>query len=188
LKIRDASHLWGKDAIETQELLKAELGNVRTGAIGYAGEKLSKISGVDFEERQAGRAGGGAVMGSKMLKAIAVRGTKNIPYANVEALRETIKKWNQKIVGSPVQELDMKYGSGEFYEWVNKIMGVFPVKNWQQSYFEDSFNAHPDGKSPLDPYYWAPLYTEKHHPCPNCNKPCGRHIVFKEGKYAPLRG
>jgi len=57
----------------------------------------------------------------------------------------------------------------------------------QQSYFEDSFNAHPDGKSPLDPYYWAPLYTEKHHPCPNCNKPCGRHIVFKEGKYAPLR-
>jgi len=59
-------------------------------------------------------------MGSKMLKAIAVRGTKNIPYANVEALRETIKKWNQKIVGSPVQELDMKYGSGEFYEWVNK--------------------------------------------------------------------
>jgi len=58
--------------------------------------KLSKISGVDFEERQAGRAGGGAVMGSKMLKAIAVRGTKNIPYANVEALRETIKKWNQK--------------------------------------------------------------------------------------------
>ncbi|HOA65054.1 MAG TPA: aldehyde ferredoxin oxidoreductase family protein [Coprothermobacter proteolyticus] len=187
VEIRDASHLWGKDAIETQELLKAELGNVRTGAIGYAGEKLSKISGVDFEERQAGRAGGGAVMGSKMLKAIAVRGTKNIPYANVEALRETIKKWNQKIVGSPVQELDMKYGSGEFYEWVNKIMGVFPVKNWQQSYFEDSFNAHPDGKSPLDPYYWAPLYTEKHHPCPNCNKPCGRHIVFKEGKYAPLR-
>ena len=187
VEIRDASHLWGKDALETQELLKEELGNVRTGAIGYSGEKLSKISGVDFEERQAARAGGGAVMGSKMLKAIAVRGTKSIPYADVEALREAIKRWSQKIVGSPVAELDMKYGSGEFYEWVNKIMGVFPVKNWQQSYFEDSFNAHPDGKSHLDPYYWAPLYTEKHHPCPNCNKPCGRHIVIKEGKYAPLR-
>jgi len=39
-------------------------------------------------------------------------------------------------------------------------MGVFPVKNWQQSYFEDSFNAHPDDKSPLDPYYWL-LYTQK---------------------------
>jgi len=49
VEIRDASHLWGKDAIETQELLKAELGNVRTGAIGYAGEKLSKISGVDLK-------------------------------------------------------------------------------------------------------------------------------------------
>jgi len=54
VEIRDAS-IFGKDAIETQELLKAELGNVRTGAIGYAGEKLSKISGVDFEERQAGK-------------------------------------------------------------------------------------------------------------------------------------
>jgi len=136
VEIRDASHLWGKDALETQELLKEELGNVRTGAIGYSGEKLSKISGVDFEERQAARAGGGAVMGSKMLKAIAVRGTKSIPYADVEGLREAIKRWSQKIVGSPVAELDMKYGSGEFYEWVNKIMGVFPVKNWQQSYLK----------------------------------------------------
>jgi len=43
VEIRDASHLWGKDAIETQELLKAELGNVRTGAIGYAGENFLRF-------------------------------------------------------------------------------------------------------------------------------------------------
>lgn len=186
-EIRDASNLWGKDAIETQEILKNELGDVRTCAIGYAGEKLSKIAGVDFEERQSARAGGGAVMGSKLLKAIAVKGTHEIPVSDREKLKEAIKEWNGKIIGSEVAKLDMAYGSGEFYEWVNKEIGVFPVKNWQQSYFEDSFKAHPDGKSHLDPYYWSPLYTEKLHPCPNCNKPCGRYIVFKEGKYAPFK-
>ena len=187
VELKDASNLWGKDAIETQEILKNEHGNVNTCAIGYSGEMLSKISGIDFEERQAARAGGGAVMGSKMLKAIAVKGTKDIPVASSEKLKEAIKKWNGKIIGSEVAKLDMAYGSGEFYEWVNKEIGVFPVKNWQQSYFEDSFKAHPDGKSHLDPYYWSPKYTEKLHPCPNCNKPCGRHIVIKEGKYAGLR-
>ena len=186
VELKDASNLWGKDAIETQEILKNEHGNVNTCAIGYSGEMLSKISGIDFEERQAARAGGGAVMGSKMLKAIAVKGTKDIPVASSEKLKEAIKKWNGKIIGSEVAKLDMAYGSGEFYEWVNKEIGVFPVKNWQQSYFEDSFKAHPDGKSHLDPYYWSPKYTEKLHPCPNCNKPCGRHIVIKEGKYAGL--
>lgn len=187
VEIRDASFLWGKDTLEAQAMLKKELGNVRTGAIGYSGEKCSKIAGVDFEERQAARGGGGAVMGSKMLKAIAVRGSKKIPYDDPEALKNSIRKWTKKIVGSPVADLDMKYGSGEFYEWVNKIMGVFPVDNWQQSYFEESFNAHPEDKSHLDPYYWSPLYTEKLHPCPNCNKPCGRYISFTEGKYAPLK-
>jgi len=187
VEIRDAAHLWGKDAIETQEFLKDDLGNVSTCAIGYAGEMLSKISGIDFEERQSARAGGGAVLGSKKLKAIAVKGTKEIPVEDTANLKEAIKKWNGKIVGSEVAKLDMAYGSGEFYEWVNKEIGVFPVKNWQQSYFEDSFKAHPGGKSHLDPYYWSPIYTEKLHPCPNCNKPCGRHILIKEGKYAGLR-
>ncbi len=186
--IKDASSLWGKDAIETQEILRSELGNdFRTAAIGPAGEKLLRIADIDFEERQSARAGGGAVMGSKNLKAIAVKGTKEVEYADAEALRKAIANWNKKINGSEVQRLDMKYGSGEFYEWVNKERGVFPVKNWQESYFEESFEKHKDGKSPLDPYYWAPKYTEKYHPCPNCTKPCGRIISIKEGKYAGTR-
>lgn len=188
VEIRPAEHLWGKDAIETQEILQKELGNdFKTCAIGYAGEKLSKIAGIDFEERQSARAGGGAVMGSKMLKAIAARGTKKIEYGNEDALREAILEWNKLIVGSEVQKLDMAYGSGEFYEWVNKEIGVFPVKNWLESCFDESFELHKGEKSHLDPYYWSPKYTEKYHPCPNCNKPCGRHIVIKEGKYAGTR-
>ncbi len=186
--IKDASILWGKDAIETQEILREELGDdFRTAAIGPAGEKLSKIASIDFEERQSARAGGGAVMGSKKLKAIAVRGSKQVQYADTEALKRAIANWNKKINGSEVQKLDMKYGSGEFYEWINKERGVFPVKNWQESYFEESFERYKNGKSPLDPYYWAPKYMEKYHPCPNCTKPCGRIISIKEGKYAGTR-
>ncbi len=188
VEIRSAEALWGKDAIETQEMLQKELGkDFKTCAIGYAGEKLSKISGIDFEERQSARAGGGAVMGSKKLKAIAVRGTANIEFADPEALKDAIMTWNKKIVGSEVQKLDMDYGSGEFYEWVNKEIGVFPVKNWQESCFDESFEMHKGEKSHLDPYYWSPKYTEKHHPCPHCNKPCGRHIVITDGKYSGTR-
>ena len=183
--VKDASHLWGRDAIETQEILRKDLGSeFRTAAIGTAGEKLLLIADIDFEERQSARAGGGAVMGSKMLKAIAVKGTKTPGYADLEALKKAILEWNKKINASEAKKLDMGYGSGEFYEWINKERGVFPVKNWQESYFEESFDKHKDGKSPLDPYYWSPKYTEKLHPCPNCTKPCGRFISIKEGKYA----
>ena len=186
--IKDASHLWGRDAIETQEILRKDLGNeFRTAAIGTSGEKLLLVADIDFEERQSARAGGGAVMGSKMLKAIAVKGTKLPVYADLEALKKAILEWNKKINASEAKKLDMGYGSGEFYEWVNKERGVFPVKNWQESYFEESFDKHKDGKSPLDPYYWSPKYTEKLHPCPNCTKPCGRFISIKEGKYAGTR-
>ena len=186
--IKDASALWGKDSIETQEILRKELGaDFRTAAIGTSGEKLLRIADIDFEERQSARAGGGAVMGSKMLKAIAVRGTKSPHYADHEALKKAILSWNKKINESDAKKLDMGYGSGEFYEWVNKERGVFPVRNWQESYFEESFKKHEGEKSPLDPYYWSPKYTEKLHPCPNCTKPCGRFISIKEGKYAGTR-
>jgi len=185
VEIRDATNLWGKDTIETQEFLRKELSkDFRTCAIGPAGEKLLRIADIDFEERQSARAGGGAVMGSKLLKAIAVKGTGSVEYADKDLLKVAITTWNKTINGSEAQKLDMGYGSGEFYEWVNKERGVFPVKNWQESLFKESFEKHKGGKSPLDPYYWSPKYTERLHPCPNCTKPCGRFFVIKEGKYA----
>lgn len=188
VEIKDASKFWGKDAIETQDELKKELGNgFRTCAIGTAGEKMLRIADIDFEERQSARSGGGAVMGSKMLKAIAIRGTNEVEYADKKTLLSEIKKWNKIINESEAKKLDMAYGSAEFFDWVNKERGVFPVKNWNESSFEESFNSHEDGRSPLDPYYWSPKYTEKLHPCPNCTKPCGRYVSIKEGKYAGTR-
>ena len=81
IEIRDAGHLWGRDAVETEAALKEQLGSphYRVAAIGQSGEKLSLISGiVNDRGRLAARSGLGAVMGSKKLKALVVRGRERV--------------------------------------------------------------------------------------------------------------
>ena len=97
VEIKDAAHLWGKDVVETEDALKAELGEkkLRAAVIGPAGEKLSLIAAVINDgHRAAGRGGCGAVMGSKNLKAVVVRGTGSISTADPE----TLKAINQGIL------------------------------------------------------------------------------------------
>jgi aldehyde:ferredoxin oxidoreductase len=93
VEIRDASHLWGKITGDVQEAIQAELGeDVRVAQTGIAGENLVKIACVcnDLNEF-AGRTGLGAVMGSKKLKAIAVRGSNRIMPADIGPIRETTR-------------------------------------------------------------------------------------------------
>src|SRR5208337_656625 len=84
VEIRDASHLWGKEVPETTELLYAETAeDAKVACIGPAGENLSLIAAVMNDmHRAAGRTGVGAVMGSKNLKAVAVRGTGGVTVAD----------------------------------------------------------------------------------------------------------
>ena len=84
-ELRDASALWGLDSDQTQEAIRAELGDpkIKVACIGPAGEKQVLLAAVmNDEQRAAGRGGAGAVMGSKKLKAIAVRGSMKIPVAD----------------------------------------------------------------------------------------------------------
>ena len=100
--LREASHLWGKDTFETDDLLKKELGkDVSIVCIGPAGEKLSLIAAVMSKRgtRAAGRTGLGAVMGSKRLKAVVVRGRKEVPIADREKL-ESLRKEQLKLITS----------------------------------------------------------------------------------------
>jgi aldehyde:ferredoxin oxidoreductase len=78
VELKDASHLWGKGTLKTSEILKEESGSqlTRIACIGPAGENLIKYASIASEEKAAGRTGMGAIMGSKKLKAIAVRGKK----------------------------------------------------------------------------------------------------------------
>jgi aldehyde:ferredoxin oxidoreductase len=89
-EIRDATHLWGKLAKETQDEIRRELGDdrIRIALIGPAGEKLTRVSCILNDLKHAnGRTGLGAVMGSKNLKAIAVRGRKRMEVADGEAVQ-----------------------------------------------------------------------------------------------------
>jgi aldehyde:ferredoxin oxidoreductase len=184
VKIEDATDLWGKDVREASQIMKDRYDNASTAVIGPAGENLSLISDIDCEERQAGRTGMGAVMGSKNLKGMAAKGTSKIEFADWDALRSVIVKWGKIFRTHPGAKLDIKYGTAEFYEWINRDKGTFPSRNWQQGYFHKSFdNLKEKELSKLDPYYWSPIYMVKSRPCPNCTKPCGRIFRVTKGKY-----
>lgn len=102
----DASHLWGKDAVEAEEALRAEVGqkSAQIATIGQAGEKLSLISGVSTDGgRMAGRSGLGAVMGSKRLKGLVLAGKQKVAVADAErmkALNQQFLKWFKAGMGA----------------------------------------------------------------------------------------
>jgi len=109
----DASHLWGKGTMETQKMLLSELGrNVRILAIGQAGENLSRIATISTETGSAaGQGGFGAVMGSKNLKAIAVRGSGPIYIAQPDLFMARCKAIVEEVrTGTPysLRELDQE--------------------------------------------------------------------------------
>lgn len=135
-ELRDASHLWGKDTYETEDRLQAELGKgVEAICIGQSGEKLSLISCIiTMRGAAAGRSGLGAVMGSKKLKAVAVRGNQKVPIADSEAVNR-LKKEHVAEMRAPRSGgrsfLDRwhKYGTTMLTER-SAHSGDTPVKNW----------------------------------------------------------
>ncbi|MCX7850241.1 aldehyde ferredoxin oxidoreductase family protein [Thermus sp.] len=186
-RLDPARDLWGLDTRATRKALLARYGEgVRTAVIGPAGERLSWIATIECDGRQAGRGGGGAVLGSKNLKAIVVKGAGEVPMAHPERIKELIRHWNAVIREHPVTEADMKYGSGEFLDWMNRVSGTFPSRNWQWGYFKSAYARAQEGKIELDPYYWAPKYSKRNVACPFCTKPCGQLFVVEGGKYGPI--
>ncbi len=118
-ELREASHLWGQDAIETEDLLKAEVGKgFEVACIGLAGEKQSLLAGVMTDRgRSAGRSGLGAVMGSKQLKAVMAGGKHEAPVANPKALSDWVKGQLQgaREANTPMYQMFTTFGRiGDF--------------------------------------------------------------------------
>ncbi len=138
-QIMDASDLWGLDAVETEDKLKEKHGNVRTASIGQAGEKISLISGiVNDKGRIAARSGLGALMGSKKLKALVLKGSKSVSLANKDDLMKYTKEYNDVISASKVGAIFMWKTLGT--SWLNVTSGVIgdtPIKNWTGNTTED---------------------------------------------------
>jgi len=135
VEIRDAGHLWGKETAEVQALIHEELGDdkVRVAQCGPAGERLIRFANVMHDvSRAAGRTGLGAVMGSKKLKAIAVRGTGAVEVADpetVEAVRTRFIELKEHWEGL------QKYGTAESVAEVQE-RGYLPTRNFQKGQFD----------------------------------------------------
>jgi aldehyde:ferredoxin oxidoreductase len=146
-QIRKANHLWGKNTVETTQTIRSDLGDrsTRVAAIGPAGEKLVRIASiVTDEERVCGRAGPGAVMGSKNLKAVAVRGKMEIPLADGDAVRKLSNEAREAVrppvapaytVGR-VEGLSLD-GTAKGIEGL-EMQGGLPVKNWLKGVFPEA--------------------------------------------------
>ena len=136
VEIRDASHLWGLEIMDTEEKLKAEVGErlARVCEIGPAGEHLVRIAGIvnDFKDI-AGRAGLGAVMGSKKLKAIVVKGSRNVPLHDAAKVKE-IGRW----VADTLQENHWafhNFGTGMGLDGYTRVGGM-AVRNYNGGPFD----------------------------------------------------
>jgi aldehyde:ferredoxin oxidoreductase len=137
VEIRDAGELWGKDTRQAEERLQEELGKeFKVAAIGPAGENRVRMSSIMNDGgRAAARSGPGAVMGSKKLKAIAVRGSKRPNLADsskVSALRNALL---QRMKGHPVCQLLSTQGTPGLF-LLREFIGYGIVKNWQMDLSE----------------------------------------------------
>jgi len=141
VEIRDASKLWGKDTHVTTDALLKEVGDnkARVACIGPAGEKGSPIAAIiNDKHRAAGRSGVGAVMGSKNLKAVVVRGSGVFEASNPGALKETLKTSLQKIKENGVTGEGLPaLGTPVLVNVINQL-GSYPHKNFQESYMEEA--------------------------------------------------
>lgn len=134
-ELKDASDLWGKDVFETTNVLERRHEKAKAAVIGPAGERLIRFASVmNDKHRAAGRGGAGAVMGSKNLKAIVVHGTKEVPQADPEKLKETFKAATATV--KEKSQAFMKYGTSMVVGITGKA-GAIPTRNMQTGYFPD---------------------------------------------------
>lgn len=139
VELRDAAHLWGKGCWETEEMIRAESGvpDAIVACIGPAGENLVRFAAVMNDlHRAAGRSGVGAVMGSKLLKAIAVRGTGGVRIADPRAFLAASWAMKAKLKDSAVTREGLAtYGTEVLVNVINEH-GALPTRNHRETVFE----------------------------------------------------
>ncbi|NHJ23268.1 MAG: aldehyde ferredoxin oxidoreductase [Candidatus Lokiarchaeota archaeon] len=176
-QILDASDIWGLDAVQTEEALKSKHGKIQVASIGQSGENISLISGiVNDKARIAGRSGFGAVMGSKKLKAIVLKGNKTVSSADKELLLEKTKTYNEQIKAATAGAVEAWRTLGTtFGNVVSFQIGDTPCKNWggtKEDFPEEKVNKI-SGTELLK-------YKEKSYGCFSCPVQCGAIMKIPE--------
>ena len=178
---RDASHFWGKDTYETEELIRTETGDrgTKVACIGQAGENLSRMACIMNDRgHAAARCGPGAVMGSKRLKAIAVRGTQRVPVSDPDSLLRLRKEWLKISSESHQARVMTDYGTAGDYDRTEgrHRLGDLPTKNWTTAIF-------PDWKR-LSGEYIKSKYPTRKATCYNCHIGHDKTVEITSGQYA----
>ena len=178
--IKSAENIWGLTTSGAAQILKEEIGHKpQTAIIGPAGERLVKYASIIVGNRAGGRCGIGAVMGSKNLKAVAVRGTNNVQVSDPQTLLETTREIIKTLRSvSPACDLYPKFGTSYFMGSMNAY-GILPVNNYQES------GAYPDIAEVNENAFKQ--YVVKDSTCYRCPIVCEKISAVKEGPYAPAQ-
>jgi aldehyde:ferredoxin oxidoreductase len=176
VQLIDAQHLKGRSPHETEIAIREEMGDyyIRVSAIGEAGEKLSRVALVINDEfRAIGRGGMGGVMGSKNLKAVAVRGTNDVNVANIEEFKEFVRTIYERMKG-PATRKYRTLGTPENVLVLNALAAL-PTRNFSQATFE--------GAEKVSGEYLNERYVKKIIGCATCGMRCEHIALVPEGEY-----
>jgi len=175
IQIQSAQHLKGRSVKDVEQTLRNEIGDfyIRVSGIGEAGEKLCRFATIISDKYYTvGRAGLGAVMGSKNLKAIAVRGTHDVNVANLESFTTFVKNTYERVKHSE----NSKY---QLLESKNLLelnsLSALATRNWNSLVFE--------GAEKINDAYLSARYVKKTVGCATCGMNCNNIIVIPEGPF-----
>ncbi|MBI5013945.1 MAG: hypothetical protein HZB55_00440 [Deltaproteobacteria bacterium] len=178
VELRDATHLWGKDTFETAEALwDEEGGDLMVMAIGPAGENLLANAGIVVDQCTAyARGGSGAVMGSKNLKAIAVRGTKGIAVSDPARFASLVDEAFGQFRAQPALDEWRRAGTLISLDVMTKL-GVIPARN-----FRETASAEAKDDFSLDAFLRD--FKQGDVACMGCPVGCKHYIRPKTGAHA----
>ena len=178
VELRPAGELWGKNVHQTEDALHERLGeDFKCVSIGPAGEKLVRFAAImNDKNRAAGRSGVGAVMGSKKLKAVAVRGTGGLTTADPKGFRAACLDALAKLKEAPITGSGLpQFGTAVLVNIINES-GLLPTRNCQQGQFEAAEQI--SGET------IAEQILVRARACVACPIACGRVTALRDGKFS----
>ena len=182
VSFRDASHLWGKDVYETDDMIKADLADehVQTAIVGPAAENGVRYAGIYANlMRAAARTGMGTVMASKGVKALVVRGTGSIEVADPHRFEKIVEEIEEEIFDHEQYWPRRRMGTTRILLMANAA-GFLPTRHYTSGVFEHAEEVSGERL--------AEEYNVKVRGCFACPIPCSRFYIVRSGKFSGLFG
>lgn len=179
VEIRDARHLWGQSTFHAQSAIRKEIGDdeIHVATIGVAGEAGLAYAMVLLDMRAAGRGGVGAVMGSKNLKGMAVRGTGGVSVPNMFGVYNKAQRLNDLVATTPAIQGLSGYGTPRNVASMNDA-GILPTRNWQTEVFEGMQNITGEAMKEK--------IVKGNRACMACSINCTKYSVVPDGPYKSI--